>query len=87
MRLRRNYWVYSASLALAWALVFAIRAAIGDRATMNTVLKVFAGFAIGWVSTTIARYVYPPPAKWTKAASLREPLDVENFEPEPGDEG
>jgi hypothetical protein len=67
MRLRRNYWVYSAGLALAWAVVFAIRAAIGDQATMDTVLKVFAGFVIGWVSTTIARYVYPPPAKWTRS--------------------
>jgi hypothetical protein len=66
MGLRRNYWVYSAGLALAWAAVFAIRAAIGDQATMDTVLKVFAGFVIGWVSTTIARYIYPPPAKWTQ---------------------
>ena len=66
VRLRRNYWVYSAGLALAWALVFVIRAAIGDQATMDTVLKVFVGFVVGWVSTTIARYVYPPPAKWTK---------------------
>ena len=65
MRLRRNYWTYSAGLALAWAVVFAIRAAIGGQATMDTVVKVFAGFAIGWVSATIARYVYPPPAKWT----------------------
>lgn len=66
MRLTRNYWVYSVGLAVAWALVFVIRAAIGDRATVDTTLKVFAGFVIGWVSTTIARYVYPPPAKWTR---------------------
>jgi hypothetical protein len=25
---------------------------------------VFFGFCIGWVSTTIARYVYPPPKRW-----------------------
>lgn len=66
MRLARNYWVYSAALAVAWAVVFAVRAAIGDQATMDAVAKVFAGFAIGWVSATIARYVYPPPAKWTR---------------------
>ena len=27
-------------------------------------LWVFGGFAIAWVSGTIARYVYPPPARW-----------------------
>lgn len=60
-----NYWVYSAGLAVAWAVVFAIRTSIGDQATMDTVLKVFAGFVVGWISTTIARYLYPPPAKRT----------------------
>jgi hypothetical protein len=29
----------------------------------HNILLVFAGFAIGWVSATIARYVYPPPKK------------------------
>jgi hypothetical protein len=33
--------------------------------TMHSVLPVFGGFCIGWVSTTIARYVYPPPSRWT----------------------
>ena len=28
------------------------------------ILLVFFGFCIGWVSTTIARYVYPPPKRW-----------------------
>jgi hypothetical protein len=27
----------------------------------------FAGFVIAWASGTIARYVYPPPARWTAA--------------------
>jgi hypothetical protein len=27
-------------------------------------LLVFYGFCIGWVSTTIARYIYPPPKRW-----------------------
>jgi hypothetical protein len=30
----------------------------------QTTLLVFSGFCIGWVSTTIARYVYPPPKRW-----------------------
>ena len=46
----RNYWIYSAGLAIAWAVVL--------------ILLVFFGFCIGWVSTTIARYVYPPPKRW-----------------------
>ena len=29
-------------------------------------LLVFLGYVIAWVSGTIARYVYPPPSKWTK---------------------
>lgn len=60
----RNYWAYSAGLAVVWAivltLVFTIRGAAGGQ----TLLLVFAGFCIGWVSTTIARYVYPPPKRW-----------------------
>jgi len=34
------------------------------------ILLVFFGFCIGWVSTTIARYVYPPPKRW--GSNLRQ---------------
>jgi hypothetical protein len=30
----------------------------------NNIFLVFFGFAIGWLSATIARYVYPPPKKY-----------------------
>ena len=30
----------------------------------HTIFVVFGGFAIGWLSATIARYVYPPPKKY-----------------------
>ena len=30
----------------------------------HNVFLVFFGCAIGWVSATIARYVYPPPKKY-----------------------
>jgi len=30
----------------------------------HNILIVFAGFVIGWLSATIARYVYPPPKKY-----------------------
>jgi hypothetical protein len=30
----------------------------------NAIFLIFFGFAIGWVSATIARYVYTPPKKY-----------------------
>jgi ABC-type Fe3+-siderophore transport system permease subunit len=60
----RNYWIYSISFAIAWAIVLGIVAAARPE-RLNTFLLVFAGVAIGWVSGTIAWYVYPPPHKWT----------------------
>jgi hypothetical protein len=41
-----------------------LRGGWGESAAQR-VLLVFAGFCIGWVSTTIARYIYPPPRRWT----------------------
>jgi hypothetical protein len=60
----RNYWTYSASLAIVWAVVLLLALTIGGSERMHTFLLVFGGYCIGWVSTTIARYVYPPPARW-----------------------
>jgi hypothetical protein len=60
----RNYWIYSAGLAIAWAVVLILALTIGGRERAQTTLVVFLGFCIGWVSTTIARYVYPPPKRW-----------------------
>ncbi len=60
----RNYWIYSAGLAIAWAIVLFLALMIGGRERAQTYLLVFFGFCIGWVSTTIARYVYPPPKRW-----------------------
>jgi hypothetical protein len=59
----RNFWIYSAGLAIVWAIVpftFAIR----GNERMLPILLVFGGYGIGWVTTTIARYVYPPPKRW-----------------------
>lgn len=64
MSLFRNYWVYSVGLAIAWAVVLTIVAITRGSAEFRIVLLVFAGFVIGWVSTTIARYVYPPARRW-----------------------
>lgn len=62
--MRRNYWVYSLGTAVVWAVILGIVAG-RDRSKLDTFLSVFGGFAIAWVSGTIARYVYPPPKKWT----------------------
>lgn len=60
----RNYWIYSVGLAIAWAIVLLLTLAVGGTQRAQTSLLVFFGFCIGWVSTTIARYVYPPPKRW-----------------------
>ena len=60
----RNYWIYSAGLAVAWAVVLILSLAVGGTQRAQISLLVFFGFCIGWVSTTIARYVYPPPRRW-----------------------
>ncbi|MBB2500269.1 hypothetical protein [Amycolatopsis echigonensis] len=64
MRGYRNYWTYSAGLLVAWALVLLFVGLFRGGHEVAIVLPVFGGFCIGWVSTTIARYVYPPPKQW-----------------------
>jgi hypothetical protein len=58
-----NYWTYSIGFAVAWGIVLAIVFA-SKREQLNSSLLVFAGASIGWLSGTIARYVYPPPRRW-----------------------
>lgn len=63
---RRNYWVYSIGLAIVWAVILGVVAIGTHKSSLHTFLFVFAGFVIAWVSGTIARYVYPPPTKWSR---------------------
>jgi hypothetical protein len=60
----RNYWAYSIGLAVAWAIVLTLALAIRGTTGVQVFLLIFVGFCIGWVSTTIARYAYPPPKRW-----------------------
>jgi len=60
----RNYWIYSVGLVIAWAIVLLLTLVIRGTQSAQSILLVFFGFCIGWVSTTIARYVYPPPKRW-----------------------
>lgn len=64
MNLKRNYWTYSIGLAVVWAIVLIISAISNDGHRFVTVLLVFLGFTLCWISATIARYIYPPPKKW-----------------------
>lgn len=61
--MRRNYWVYSIGLAVVWALILLLVGLVFP-ARLPAFAFVFGGFAICWISATIARYVYPPPSKW-----------------------
>ncbi len=63
----RNYWIYSIGLAIAWAVVLTLTVKIRGREGAQPTLLVFLGFCIGWISTTIARYVYPPPKFWSES--------------------
>ena len=60
----RNYSIYSTGLAIVWAVVLLLTLVIRGTQSAQTLLLVFFGFCICWVSTTIARYVYPPPKRW-----------------------
>lgn len=65
MRRDRSYWTYSAALAAVWAVALFLTRAVRGEAAARQARLVCAGYCLAWVSTTIARYIYPPPTKWT----------------------
>lgn len=56
-----TYTAYSIGCAIVWATILAVVLTTRDSATVHTFLLVCGGWAIGWLSATIARRVYPPP--------------------------
>jgi hypothetical protein len=60
----KNYWIYSTGLAVIWTILLVLVFAIRGPAFGQIFLLVFVGYCIGWVTTTIARFVYPPPKRW-----------------------
>jgi hypothetical protein len=60
----RSYWVYSIGCLVVWSILLGIVLAKGHSSTTHNTLLVFGGWCIAWVSTTIARFVYPPPRRW-----------------------
>lgn len=66
---RRSYAVYALGCAVAWAILLSVLAATDSSHRMGYIWCVFGGWLIGWVSATIARFFYPPPAKWLRSDS------------------
>ncbi|SEP53139.1 hypothetical protein SAMN04489732_124110 [Amycolatopsis saalfeldensis] len=56
----RTYTAYSIACAVVWAVILVVVATVSPP-KLHTFVIVFAGWAIGWLSATIARSVYPPP--------------------------
>ena len=58
-----TYTAYSVGCAIVWAVILTVVSTTGDEASRHTFLLVCGGWAIGWLSATIARGVYPPPKR------------------------
>ena len=57
----RTYGMYSLACFVVWAVVLAGVGIAGASHKLHIFLLVFGGWAIGWLSATIARSVYPHP--------------------------
>jgi hypothetical protein len=63
MRKFNSYKAYTVGCAIAWAILWIVVGTQSSEATREHVLFVFLGWLLGWTSATIARSVYPPPAR------------------------
>jgi hypothetical protein len=68
----RTYTAYSIGCAIIWAIILSIFAATESSNYMGYTLCIFYDWIICWVSGTIARIAYPPPAKWLRDVADRE---------------
>lgn len=65
MRARKpSYTTYSIGVGIAWAVRLVLAWAFEPADKRRRTVLVFLGFVLGWVSATIARQVYPPPARY-----------------------
>jgi hypothetical protein len=62
----QSYVAYSIGVAVAWGVLLILGSIFASDSKERNILLVFAGFAIGWLSATIARYVYPPPKQYRR---------------------
>jgi hypothetical protein len=57
----RTYVGYSVACGVVWAVILATVFTHAGDATRHTFAVFFGGWAIGWLSASIGRVVYPPP--------------------------
>jgi hypothetical protein len=57
----QTYVGYSIACALVWVVVLSAVWTQADGATRHIFTVFFGGWAIGWLSASIGRLVYPPP--------------------------
>ena len=61
---RRTYSAYRSGVAAACAVLLMLGWRLDSPGRFHSIVLVFSGFAIAWVSATFARIVYPPPRKY-----------------------
>jgi hypothetical protein len=60
-KVSNTYTAYSIGCAIVWAVILPAVWTHTGEATRHTFAVFFGGWAIGWLSASIARIVYPPP--------------------------
>jgi hypothetical protein len=65
----RNYWVYTLGSFLVWTILLTVVSTTRGGEARHNIFLVFCGWVIAWVSTSIARYIYPPPKRWLEATA------------------
>jgi hypothetical protein len=55
----QTYTAYSIGCAVVWAVIRTVTATVASKDRKHTTYLVAGGWAIGWLSATIARSVYP----------------------------
>lgn len=64
----RTYIGYSIACGVVWAVILTVVWTYEGGTTRHTFAVFFGGWAIGWLSASIARVVYPPPKPRRPAA-------------------
>ena len=64
-----TYVGYSIACGLVWAVILAAVWTQAGDGTRHTLTVFFGGWAIGWLSASIGRVVYPPPKPRTPAGT------------------
>ena len=63
MKRFNTYTAYTVGCVIAWAILWIVVGIRSSEATKEHVLFFFLGWVLGWTTATIARAVYPPPAR------------------------